>query len=71
MLVGRPAGRPASRFHAEYNAAAQPKLIIWDDDQMIWDGQLGPSVGLLIKPNNFAYDVIVKSFFQTIPVGGW
>ena len=27
-------------------------------------------LGLLFKHNNFAYDVKVKFFFQTIPAGG-
>ena len=41
---GRPVGQPAGRFLADYNATAWPQLIIWNEDQMIWDSQLGPSV---------------------------
>ena len=37
-------GRSAGRFHADYNAAVWPQLIIWDADQMSWDDKLGPSV---------------------------
>ena len=37
-------GRVAGWFPIDYNAPTWPRLIIWEGDQMIWDGQLGPSV---------------------------
>ena len=43
-MVGQSAGRLVGFFLAVYNATAWPQLIIWDEDQMIWDDQLGPSV---------------------------
>ena len=43
-MVGWPAGWSVGWFHAEYDATSWPQLIIWNDDPMIWDGQMGPSV---------------------------
>ena len=34
-------GRVAGWFPIDYNAPTWPRLIIWEGDQMIWDGQLG------------------------------
>ena len=44
-----PIGWSAGRSPNDYNATAWPQLIIWDVDQMSWDGQLGPSVAISTK----------------------
>ena len=37
-------GPRAGWIRGDYNATMWPQLIIWDDDPIIWDGQLGLSV---------------------------
>ena len=47
-VAGRPVGRlKVGWFHGDYNATMWPQLIIWDGDQMIRVGQLGPSVAII------------------------
>ena len=53
---GRPVGQPAGRFLADYNVTAWPQLIIWDEDQMIWDDQLGSSVAIAFMYINVHID---------------
>ena len=41
--------RLADRSPYDFNATTVAQLIIWDEDQMIWKGQLAPSVAILQK----------------------
>ena len=39
---------------------AWPQLIIWDDDQMSWDAQLGPSLATIVTEETFVLTSILN-----------